>query len=80
MLISLMLLSQTKDEVTDAAVDKLHAALGGALSLEGRGSVSSRRAGHCRRHQQSRLLASQDTVRLHTFLLSSAELVTNRKT
>ncbi|KAF8265621.1 DNA glycosylase [Lactarius quietus] len=34
-LISLMLSSQTKDEVTDAAVDKLRAALGGTLSLEG---------------------------------------------
>jgi endonuclease-3 len=30
-----MLSSQTKDEVTDAAVDKLRAALGGTLSLEG---------------------------------------------
>ena len=30
-----MLSSQTKDEVTDAAVDKLRAALGGILSLEG---------------------------------------------
>ena len=29
-----MLSSQTKDEVTDAAVDKLRAALGGTLSLE----------------------------------------------
>jgi len=29
-----MLSSQTKDEVTDAAVGKLRAALGGALSLE----------------------------------------------
>ena len=28
-----MLLSQTKDEVTDVAVDKLRAALGGTLSL-----------------------------------------------
>ncbi|KAI9436322.1 DNA glycosylase [Lactarius indigo] len=33
-LISLMLSSQTKDEVTDAAVDKLRAALGGTLSLD----------------------------------------------
>lgn len=33
-LISLMLSSQTKDEVTDAAVDKLRAAFGGTLSLE----------------------------------------------
>lgn len=30
-----MLSSQTKDEVTDAAVDKLRVALGGTLSLEG---------------------------------------------
>jgi len=30
-----MLSSQTKDEVTDTAVDKLHAALGGTLSLDG---------------------------------------------
>lgn len=30
-----MLSSQTKDEVTDAAVDKLRAALGGAISVEG---------------------------------------------
>ena len=29
-----MLSSQTKDEVTDAAVDKLRVALGGTLSLE----------------------------------------------
>ena len=29
-----MLSSQTKDEVTDAAVDKLRAAFGGTLSLE----------------------------------------------
>jgi len=29
-----MLSSQTKDEVTDAAVDKLRAARGGTLSLE----------------------------------------------
>lgn len=29
-----MLSSQTKDEVTDAAVDKLRAALGGTLSLD----------------------------------------------
>lgn len=33
-LVSLMLSSQTKDEVTDAAVDKLRAALGGTLSLD----------------------------------------------
>ncbi|KAH9024123.1 DNA glycosylase [Lactarius hengduanensis] len=33
-LISLMLSSQTKDEVTDTAVDKLRAALGGTLSLD----------------------------------------------
>ncbi|KAH9069418.1 DNA glycosylase [Lactarius deliciosus] len=33
-LISLMLSSQTKDEVTDAAVDKLRAALGGTVSLD----------------------------------------------
>ncbi|KAI9445762.1 DNA glycosylase [Lactarius psammicola] len=33
-LISLMLSSQTKDEVTDAAVDKLRAAFGGTLSLD----------------------------------------------
>lgn len=33
-LISLMLSSQTKDEVTDAAVDRLRAALGGTLSLD----------------------------------------------
>ncbi|KAH9961049.1 DNA glycosylase [Russula dissimulans] len=33
-LISLMLSSQTKDEVTDAAVDKLRSAFGGTLSLE----------------------------------------------
>ncbi|KAG5337609.1 hypothetical protein C0989_009169 [Termitomyces sp. Mn162] len=34
-LISLMLSSQTKDEVTDAAVSKLRAALGGSLSVDG---------------------------------------------
>ncbi|CAA7260929.1 unnamed protein product [Cyclocybe aegerita] len=33
-LVSLMLSSQTKDEVTDAAVSKLRAALGGSLSVE----------------------------------------------
>ena len=33
-LISLMLSSQTKDEVTDAAVGKLRVALGGTLSLD----------------------------------------------
>ncbi|KAI0296854.1 DNA glycosylase [Russula brevipes] len=33
-LVSLMLSSQTKDEVTDAAVDKLRAAFGGTLSLD----------------------------------------------
>jgi endonuclease-3 len=33
-LISLMLSSQTKDEVTDAAVDKLRVALGGTVSLD----------------------------------------------
>jgi endonuclease III len=33
-LISLMLSSQTKDEVTDAAVAKLRLALGGTLSLD----------------------------------------------
>lgn len=33
-LISLMLSSQTKDEVTDAAVDKLRTAVGGTLSLD----------------------------------------------
>ncbi|KAF9228848.1 DNA glycosylase [Gyrodon lividus] len=34
-LVSLMLSSQTKDEVTDAAVAKLRSALGGSLSVEG---------------------------------------------
>ncbi|EAU88217.1 DNA-(apurinic or apyrimidinic site) lyase [Coprinopsis cinerea okayama7 len=34
-LVSLMLSSQTKDEVTDAAVTKLRTALGGAISVEG---------------------------------------------
>jgi len=34
MLISLMLSSQTKDDVTDTAVDRLREALGAALSLE----------------------------------------------
>ncbi|KAI4517918.1 DNA glycosylase [Schizophyllum commune] len=33
-LISLMLSSQTKDEVTDAAIKKLRAALGGSITLE----------------------------------------------
>lgn len=33
-LVSLMLSSQTKDEVTDAAVTKLRAAVGGTLSVE----------------------------------------------
>jgi len=37
MLISLVILSQTKDEVTDAAVDKLCAALSSTLSPEGQG-------------------------------------------
>lgn len=32
-LVSLMLSSQTKDEVTDAAVSKLREALGGSLSV-----------------------------------------------
>ena len=34
-LISLMLSSQTKDEVTDAAVSTLRTALGGSLTVEG---------------------------------------------
>ncbi|KAF9531736.1 DNA glycosylase [Crepidotus variabilis] len=34
-LVSLMLSSQTKDEVTDAAVKKIRAALGGSISIEG---------------------------------------------
>ncbi|KAF8835780.1 DNA glycosylase [Paxillus ammoniavirescens] len=34
-LVSLMLSSQTKDEVTDAAIGKLRSALGGSLSVEG---------------------------------------------
>ncbi|KAF8801416.1 DNA glycosylase [Phlegmacium glaucopus] len=34
-LVSLMLSSQTKDEVTDAAVSKLRSALGGSLSVQG---------------------------------------------
>ena len=33
-LVSLMLSSQTKDEVTDAAVSKLRDAVGGSLSVE----------------------------------------------
>ena len=33
-LVSLMLSSQTKDEVTDAAVAKLRAAVGGTLSVD----------------------------------------------
>ena len=33
-LVSLMLSSQTKDEVTDAAVSKLRAAIGGTLSVQ----------------------------------------------
>ncbi|KAI6009554.1 hypothetical protein F5J12DRAFT_706886, partial [Pisolithus orientalis] len=33
-LISLMLSSQTKDEVTDAAVAKLHIGVGGSLSVD----------------------------------------------
>ncbi|KAF9788117.1 DNA glycosylase [Thelephora terrestris] len=34
-LVSLMLSSQTKDEITDAAISKLRAALGGSISVDG---------------------------------------------
>ena len=34
-LVSLMLSSQTKDEITDAAISKLRAALGGSISIDG---------------------------------------------
>jgi endonuclease-3 len=34
-LVSLMLSSQTKDEITDAAMSKLRAALGGSISIDG---------------------------------------------
>ena len=33
-LVSLMLSSQTKDEITDAAISKLRAALGGSISID----------------------------------------------
>ena len=67
-----MLSSQTNDEVADAAVDNLRA----ALNLD---AVSYRRAGNRRRHQQRRLLTSQDTVRPHASLSFFAEWMTDRK-
>jgi len=71
-----MLSSQTNDEVADAAVDNLRAALGGTFNPD---AVSYRRAGNRRRHQQRRLLTSQDTVRPHASLSFFAEWMTDRK-
>jgi endonuclease-3 len=68
--------SQTRDDVTDAAVDKLCAALGRTLNLEALLATGEQviadaisKVGFCRRN----------TVRLHTTLLSSTELMINRK-
>ena len=56
------MLSQTKDEVKDAALDNLRTALVGTLP---RGSAGCRGVCHRGCHQLSRLLASQDTVCPH---------------
>lgn len=57
-----MLSSQTKDEETDAAVDKLCAAFGGTLSLEALLAIVE--VYYRGLNRQGRLLAPDDTVSL----------------
>ncbi|KAH9992852.1 DNA glycosylase [Russula vinacea] len=58
-LVSLMLSSQTKDEVTDAAVDKLRVALGGTLSLDALLAAEEQSSPTL---SKSRVLAPEDTA------------------
>jgi endonuclease-3 len=68
-LVSLMLSSQTKDEVTDAAVSNLRAALGGSLTVDAmieaeESSISEAiaKVGFWRRKTQSVLVLFRNSV------------------